>query len=471
MSYQGETYWLTPTEKEIFIQANFRLAQSDIATFARRYLSHLTTFPFADFHIEIYSTLQNSETIKRECWVAPRGHAKSTLISIVYPLWHICKGTKKFIVLLSSSSRIAANFFATIKRELESNPFIRRDYGNLVSEAKWTGTEIETKNGVVIAALGAGSNLRGSLKYGARPDLLICDDLEDLENVNTFDQREKLEMWFKKEVLNIGNEKTDIVVIGTILHHDSLLAKLLKEWKGKRYQAINPDGTGTLWQDRFNLGTLKLIRDGDGEKAGIGTLAFEQEYQNNPIDPETQIVKSEWIRYYEPSEIENEELLITSALDPSVGKTTHSDFSAIVTIAKSNGNYYVLDCDMERRSPQAQVGAVANHFQKWYSQGNGRRQYTAFGIESNAFQVVLKNEIDNLGLNIPTVEVKNVSDKVARIQSISPLIEQGRIKFLRSQQRLIDQLITFPKGDHDDGPDALEMAIKLFGQTVNFRWI
>ena len=92
-------------------------------------------------------------------------------------------------------------------------------------------------------------------------------------------------------------------------------------------------------------------------------------------------------------------------------------------------------------------------------------QYVCMAIESNVFQIVLKQMIDDMSKKlkvfIPTVGIRNVLDKVARLCSISPLIENGIISFLPEQYQLIEQLVQFPKASHDDGPDALEMAIRV----------
>ena len=192
-------------------------------------------------------------------------------------------------------------------------------------------------------------------------------------------------------------------------------------------------------------------------------MAFESEYQNNPLNPEEQIIKGERVKYYKLEDVEGQELQICSGLDPSVGGKDTSDYSAIVTVGECNGRIYVLDCDMRRRSPRAIVEAALRCYEKWSHYP--RSQYVCMAIESNAFQVVLKQMIDEAskerGLFIPTMEIKNVSDKVARLSSISPLIESGVISFLPEQYELIEQLIQFPKASHDDGPDALEMAIRV----------
>lgn len=487
-------------------------AWDNIIDFAKRYLPHYLTAAPAPFHLELYRQMENgarATSDERRYFVcaAPRGHGKSVLVSLIYPLWCICTNRKKFIVIISSSSNIAEGFLGSIIRELENNDLLRQDFGDLVGHEKWTDREILTappsslphdggrdRVGVRVCAKGANSTLRGMRSFQARPDLIICDDLEDENVVNTQERRKKLESWFNKSVLNLQGTNGDVFVIGTVLHYDSLLSKLLKQWKGKKYKAISSDGT-ILWASYYTRERLDKIKYGDGEKEGIGSLAFESEYQNNPIDSETQIIKGEWIKYYKLEDIENQELLIYSALDPSVGSKDTSDYSAIVTIGECFGKIYVLDCDMQRRSPQATVEAALRCYQKWSnfkfqipnhkSQTNSKSQiqnsnsslgfgncnlgftsqYVCMVIESNVFQIVLKQLIDDMSkklkMFIPTVEIRNVSDKVARLCSISPLIENGTIFFLPEQYQLIEQLVQFPKASHDDGPDALEMAVRV----------
>ena len=82
---------------------------------------------------------------------------------------------------------------------------------------------------------GKRKRLRGARHGNRRPDLVICDDLEDDENIDSPEQREKDRKWFFKAVMKIGGRYTVYIVIGTLLHYDSLLARLLNRpgWQGK----------------------------------------------------------------------------------------------------------------------------------------------------------------------------------------------------------------------------------------------
>ncbi|HHT9141034.1 MAG TPA: phage terminase large subunit [Candidatus Tripitaka californicus] len=488
----------------------------DPETFARRYLSHYLTAPAAPFHKELYHLMASKEANKpctrtvqgkREAIAAPRGHGKSVLTSLVFPLWAICTRRKRFIVLLSSSSAIAEGFLASITRELEENALLRRDFGELVGREKWTDRDILTSTGIRVSARGVDSSLRGMRSFESRPDLIICDDLEDEEVVLNPQNREKLKNWFFGSVLNLLGPTGDVFVIGTILHHDSLLSLLIKAWRGRRYQALSPEGEA-LWPGYYDGERLLLIKNGDGQKEGIGTLAFECEYQNNPISPEEQLFRPEWIRYYSPEELKGE-LLIVTALDPALGgggrwsaSGGHShpgDYSALVTVGQQAGRIYVLEVELVRGSPRETLEAAVRNFQRWSTQCGMQSaecgvkitnselripHFLCLAIETNAFQVVLKDMLEEMsrkqGLFIPIRPVRNFSDKVARVGSLSPLVESGSILFrkddqpctnpepfwfrankVQGQKALIDQLIQFPKGAHDDGPDALEMAVRM----------
>lgn len=458
-------------------------ALDNLEAFALRYCPKAVYKPLASFHKEICRTYESSIPKKHEAGAYPRGHGKTTWWSKLGPLWSICGRRKKYIVLLSSSSSIVEGFLAWIIKELETNEKIRQDFGILVGTKKWTNMDILTTTEVRVSARGAGANLRGLFSGDDRPDLIVVDDLEDRENIGTLDQRNKLQDWFDKDVMGLpGAEGADVFVVGTILHHDSFLTRLINRWKGTVHRAILDEGTKeVLAPDLYSFDTLIEIRDGVEGKQGIGSLAFAQEYQNNPIDPSQQRIRLEWIRKhaYQDSELEDTELVVVSALDPSVGKTSTSDYAALITCGRApDGKMYVLDASLERNTPQGQVDTCILKHGQWSQWRNKADKtlthYLRLVVEDNGFQAVLKDILDEQarkrGVYIPTKGIRNISDKVARIDSLSPLIESGTLRLRdKGQEELIDQLIQFPKGAYDDGPDALEMCVKQLKRSEGPR--
>jgi predicted phage terminase large subunit-like protein len=118
---------------------------------------------------------------------------------------------------------------------------------------------------------------------------------------------------------------------------------------------------------------------------------------------------------------------------------------------------YVLDADIRKRKPNDIIEAIlAMH---------RIRRYSKFGFEEVQYQEFLKTELQRRGAHDPRPlivrGIRPTTDKAGRIQSLQPLIATGMLRFSRIHAKLIEQLLQFPHGDHDDGPDALQMAVEM----------
>lgn len=494
-----------------------RLAAFDLEYFGRAYLPHYFTRKSPDFHRELND--QWSEGVLKgldpykECkkinkmpgckrvTAAPRGHAKSTNLTFKGTLHAICYEYKHFIGLLSDSSDQAEGFISDIKTELEENNIIRDDFGDLKGN-KWTDSEFITSTNVKVIGIGSGKKIRGRKHRNWRPDLIILDDVENDENVNTPDQRKKLANWFYKAVSKAGDTYTDIVYIGTMLHYDSLLAKVLKNpsYKSIKYKAIisfakNDDlwemwksiftdldnldhehdaliffeenkeamleGTEVLWEEKLSYYDLMVMKVSEGD------ASFNSELQNEPIDPESKMFNDEWFDYYNEADIDfsDPKFIFIGAIDPSLGKTKKSDYSTIIALAldTKTGYMYVVIASIERRKPDVIItdSIESNRkLKKDYSKG-----HRTIGVEIVQFQQFFKDKLAEesakCGEYLPVEEVENFADKNMRIATLQPDIKNGYIKFNAKHKLLMQQLNEYPMSAHDDGPDGLEMAVRL----------
>lgn len=245
------------------------LAAFDMSYFGRAYLPHYFIRKSPHFHEELdeiwsrgvmkgRNPLKEAKVISRlkgsrQVVAAPRGHAKSTNFTFKDSLHAILYAYKHYILILSDSSEQAEGFLDDIKTELEDNANIIMDFGSLKGDKAWRTGVILTKTDIKAEAIGSGKKVRGRRHRNWRPDLIVLDDIENDENVNTPEQRRKLKNWFDKAVSKAGDTYTDIMYIGTILHYDSLLNNVLQNprYKTKKYravisEAVNPDvDTGT----------------------------------------------------------------------------------------------------------------------------------------------------------------------------------------------------------------------------------
>lgn len=502
-----------------------QLAAFDLEYFGRAYLPHYFMRKSPKFHEELDEIWGNGvlkgcnpykeakEISKkngcRRAIEAPRGHAKSTTFTFKDTIHAALYEYKHYVIILSDSSDQAEGFLADIKTEMEENAEIREDFGNQQGQKVWKTSVILLKNGVKIEAIGSGKKIRGRRHKQYRPDLLVLDDIENDENVNTPEQRKKLENWFYKAVSKAGDTYTDIVYIGTLLHYDSLLAKVAAnpEYIAVKYQGVisfsnneadwdaweriytdlsNPNrqqdareffetnreemllGTEVLWEDKLSYYDLMIIRISEGE------ASFNSEIQNNPVDPDNCTFMEEWLDFYdeEKPDFSQPEFLLFGANDPSLGKNKKSDTSAIIVVAINTrtGYMYVHIASIEKRKPDAIITDIIEKSRKLKIDFN--KSYTKFGVETVQFQHffkdILAKESAAGGEYLPIEEINSLENKDIRIKSLQPYIKNGYIKFLRSQKTLVKQLLEYPMGRNDDGPDCLEMVVRL---AIKYRGI
>lgn len=488
-----------------------KLGAFDLGFFGRAYLPHYFSRPSPDFHRELDALWQNgvlkglnpadnpkminAREGSHTAVAAPRGHAKSTNLTFKDTLHAAAYEYKHYIIILSDTRDQAAGFLEAVKEELEENDPLREDFGDLRGEL-WREDVIVTSTKIKLQAKGAGQKVRGLKHKNWRPDLIVLDDIENDENVRTPEQRQKLQSWFDKAVSKCGDDYTDFVYIGTVLHYDSLLVKVMKRaaYRSIKYQAVitfstsplwdewevilteldNPDraedalaffsaheaemlaGTKVLWPEKLSYYQLMFMRVDEGE------AAFNSEEQNEPINPEDCLFNEEWFEEYNPHDMDfsGKDFDFYGFVDPSLGKSKKSDYSAIQTLAlhKPSGYMYDVDSDIERRHPDAIIHDVLEKA-VWLKKAFGKK-YVKFGCEVNQFQWFLKEQMAKASakrkIYLPLVEVTQTSDKTLRIQTLQPDIKNKYIKFNPRSKRLREQLKYFPMADHDDGPDALE---------------
>lgn len=491
--------------------AAFHKAAADPGFFGKYYLPHYFTRPSPPFHRELDSLWKKrvmkrlnptsdcprmlASAGKRSAVAAPRGHAKSTVMSLKNVLHAALFGYKRYILLISDTESQAVSFLDAIKNELETNELLLRDFGEQAGKPWKTGS-ILLQNGCRIDAVGSGQKVRGRRNYERRPDLILCDDIENDEGVRTAEQRQKTANWFWKAVCKSGDSYTDILLIGTILHHDSLLSNLLENpgFFSLKFKAVEAEATSPLWQTWEQLFTD--LSNPNREKAAQeffsahrqemlagakvlwpqklsyydlcvmrlteGESAFNSEMQNTPINPADCLFSPQWFRFYEPYEVDFHapHFQFYGYCDPSLGRSVNSDYSALITLAVdgNSGLSYVWDADIQRRHPDQIIADILEKA-RLLQQETGHR-YTLFGAETNQFQWFLKEQLAKesarQGLYLPIQGVRSTEDKTMRVESLQPDVKNGYIRFRQNQTLLLQQLAQFPLGAHDDGPDALE---------------
>jgi predicted phage terminase large subunit-like protein len=485
----------------------FPILQLD--AWARKYLQGYFTRPFSLFHVWLVEHLQDLHTRRatRLALVAPRGSAKSTWISLAYPLWAALNRYEPYILIISDTQGQARLLLEAIKRELEDNPALAQAYPAAVDKGSpWGQDRIRLANGVVIEALGTGAKIRGRRNRAERPSLIIVDDPENDEHVTSTLQRERSWSWFNRAVANAGTPQTNILVLGTALHRDCLVLHLTRTagWQARIFKAIekwpermdlwagweetyvdveDPEhevkaqqyykqnrqamdqGAVLLWPEREDLYTLMTLR------ATIGWAAFASEKQGDPVNPEACEWPSEyfdgpgfWFEQW-PASL----LFRVLSLDPSKGKDADKgDYSALVKIGIDKAGVMFVEADLQRRPTPQIVADVVEMVRQFKPDG--------FAIEINQFQELLCADFLRVGqeqrTHLPIFEINNQVNKNVRIRRLGPYLSQRKLRFkTRSPGTalLVQQLRDFPVGDHDDGPDAMEQGLRLLIELWNSK--
>lgn len=475
----------------------------------------------AEFHLEITDIMNNVSTNERNAQVAiaaPRSHSKSTYLTKNFPLHQVVYRKRDYIIIISETPSVSVPNLEWLATQLKHNEKLRNDFGGLLSvhrqeNVRDNSQEFITweKNGeskrqlTKVEAASTGQALRGRNWNGTRPDLIVCDDLEDAKtNAATEEQRIKLRDWFSSVVMPLGDpkgEKTAIVYMGTTVHFDSLLMHILNRrsdfmtriyramvkppertdlWEECReiYQTYdNPNrqeeaeaffksnkkemmkGAKVLWEEFQPLWKLMQWRWNNGSKA------FNTEYQNNPLDEDSMIFNPELFTYWNHSnptqEFRHSDYTIAMGVDVAMGKTDRGDYSAVITVAKhkETGVTYVIDAWGDKVHPDKFIEIITDKVIEF--------EPDVIGVEAVALQEyfadTLTTYLQNRGY--PTKRrIKKIyhrSRKELRIEAMLPSIDTKKLLFNDGHILLLEQMERFGQGGHDDLPDALSMALSV----------
>jgi predicted phage terminase large subunit-like protein len=503
---------------EEFFEAIYYRCAEDIEIFAVCFFPHYCKFPFNVFHFDTFRNYEFGERGIRRADAAPRGFAKSTIKVLIKPIHDHCYKLEKFIVILSYNEAQSAQKLKDISSEFLTNEALRTVYGRFLQGRKVNATDFVASNGdhsCRFLALGSGTEMRGIRYRDARPSKIILDDIEHSTEVENELLRDKVEAWYMDVVSKIGDEETNIEIVGTILHERSLLKTLINNprYSSREYKAI------ISWADRRDLWdqwtAIYVNLDDDNrldnakefylkneeemmkgvevlwpekepyyrlqeEIIETGIRSFMKEKQNSPMSDEEKIFTPESIWWYKEVEhgflIEKTNVLIpwqaltaVGSIDPSTGQRKPTankkpDFTCIPAGYMDMKKRLFVDSDFTKRVPPSE-------FIKKIFELNEQYQFYKFAVETNLFRNLLLDNIRSerdrrKAHNIKWADVELHENKEKRIYSLEPKVFHGHILFNRDKisTEFMNQLYDFPKAVHDDCPDALEM---LWGLVQN----
>ena len=458
----------------------------------------------------------------RDATAAPRGFAKTTVRGKIKILHDCVYELERYILVISSRDDLAIDKVKDIREEFETNARLIAVYGRQVGRL-WNMGDFITTQGVRVRAASRGSQVRGLLWGTYRVTKIVLDDAENSELVLTDLQRQKMVAWFTEDITKLGDEHTNIEVIGTVLHEDSLLAKLLHNpgYRQARYQAVltfasavplwqqwrdlfldltNPRrqedarafyaaheaamlaGSAVLWPERYSYYRLMVERVVDGD------AAFWKERMNLPQKAGDTLFAMHAAGYFrlDPDRLvcRDGRVVLLSQLvdvvaywDPAIGESAGADWSACIVLGKDAYGYlYVLDAYMSQgASPTAQVNGVVELLWQW--------RVRRFGYEANLFQSLWGGNIEAAMAQRALEErehyapiyvpITNMRNKMIRISSLEPLVTNQHLLFNEAlHPEYLRQMTVFRPvdgADKDDAGDATDGGVRVIKHVTEGR--
>lgn len=418
---------------------------------------------------------------------APRGHGKTTAVSGAYVLANVLFRERSYVLLVSDTVSQAVQFLGDIKNQLENNE-------QLIALFKIKCFAKEAEDDIVVVcddghsfriqAKGSEQKVRGLKWNGKRPDLIVCDDLENDEIVMNKDRREKFRDWFSKALLPCRSASGIVRYVGTILHSDALLERLmpkaydkktirgpLKTWTTKRgtwmavkYRAHSDDFLHILWPERWPKEKLQLERQYNIEQGKPEN--YSQEFLNIPID--------ETFSYFKRSDFramkdEDKDRVMNHYItaDLAISQDDRADYSVFVVAGVDEmRNIYIKDVVRERLDGLEIVQYILDLERAWKPE--------VFGIEetqiSKAIGPFLREEMMkwNVFPNLEPLKHQG-KDKIARARSMQGRVRAHTVRVDKEGEwypEFEEEVCTFPRAVHDDQVDAFAYLGMLLDKVV-----
>lgn len=411
----------------------------------------------------------------------PRYTFKSCLCTIGYSLWRMLREPNVRILIYSDAAGKAEGFLGGIKSHIEgkvSGSRWREEFGEWEQDArvgKWNESQIVvSKRYSAYAEPTVDTGGIETSKIGFHYDMIIFDDIVSDKNVTTKEQMDKVSECYRKS-LSLLKPGGEVLIVGTRWHFGDLYGRLIEENKKNCLfdifirKAVEDDGRhlfDDIGENSLTKERLALLRSQQG------SYVFSCLYQNSPVDDETAVFKA---RDFAFSNVLGEDLYVTGTIDPA---GEGEDCTAITVCGTDNEmNIYILEAVNEVKMPLSKMveRIIALNY---------RYKFRSFGVETNFFRGMLKQELTRrimeehqenpksfrmFGIHEFKASTKSGEGKFNRICALQPYHERGALKFPGEKLELLQgvysalahQMLRFPRAPHDDILDSLAYHLPL----------
>ena len=397
--------------------------------------------------------------IKRLIINMPPRHTKSEFASYLLPAWMIGKNPKLKIIQATHTADLAIDFGRKTKNLVDDTDYQQVFDTRLMEDSQAAG-KWKTEQGGEYFAAGVGGAITGR---GA--DLLIIDDPHKEQDIKKDSKSfEKAWNWYTsgpRQRLQPGGK---IVCVMTRWSTKDLTGQLIKaqgeddsdQWEVVELPAILPSGK-PVWPEYWTK--EELIKT----KSSIPVSNWNAQYMQKPTAEEGAIIKRDWWRNWEHKDPPQIKYKIQS-YDTAFLKKESSDYSAVTTWGvfetEDSGDNIILLSAFKDRYEFPELRRVAYDEYLWW-----RPDMTL--IEAKASGIPLTAELRRMGIPVVNFTPSKGNDKHARVNSVSPLFESGKIWAPMHEhfaQEVVEECAAFPFGEHDDYVDSMTQALMRIRQ-------
>lgn len=449
------------------------------AAFCKIIMPDRFSYPFSPLHYEVFKRIDD-ESMQKVLIIAPRGFGKTSILQRGFMARRILYNQSKFIVPISKSSLNATNQTESLKRDLLSDPMIKKVWGSIKSEYQFGKDQWIANNKIrtLVMPRGTGQQVRGLLA-DSRPDLIIGDDVEDIEGVESKDQRGKLKRYIYEDILNSVDYKRNdwrIIFIGSMLHEDSFLANIEDQYKAAIKAGREPDwhvvnlsicdeNYKSNWPEAYpDSWIMRKVE----EYASLGMLdSFAREFMGIPVSPETNFRK-DYFQHYRESELPDEvkeRLVNFIIIDPAKTAEANSCETAIVCwgVDRTGQAYYLRDVDHGRYHYDEIIDHVLEMAVRWKAR--------VLGVEVTSLNEFitfpLRTELVRRRKYLHIQELKPRGKKEQRAASLLPLYRLKQVHHNEAIAPLIElPLLSFPRPKSWDVIDAAAYLPELLESNM-----
>lgn len=361
---------------------------------------------------------------------APRGHAKSTALTTTYMLAELLFKSTDYAILVSSNEEMAIELLGDITRELTDNEDLIRDFGikRFITSAK-TDIIVECIDGhqFRVIARGSGQKMRGRKWRGKRPGLIVCDDLEDDEQVENKERRDKFRRWFYRALLPAMRKGGRVRIHGTILHEDALLARLMKDksWNTLFYRAhaAFDDFSDILWPEQFSEARLRDIRQSFIEQ--FDAAGYSQEMLNDPFDNDDSFLRKDDFLPMKESDFDRP-MHVNIGADFAVSKKDKANRTSFTVGGSDASNLlHVFDQHVDRWDTE-EIAAKMIELERRYRPA---AWFVEDGVIWKSIEPWLNKEMLVQDVFLNCVPIMSIKDKKTNARSLQKRMKAGAVRF------------------------------------------